>query len=569
MRVKTHIFFNRLLALTLTLVLVLASFASAYAVDGDEEQGGEAETGVETSEDPMEPEEPATSEDPVEPEEPDTPEEPAEPEVIDLSAEGVATVTGITNKTFTGKAIVQSSLTVKVGDVTLKNGVDYTVKYASNVKVGTARVTIKAVEGSGYTGSITQTFKINSRTSMRFKVSGSDMTFKSKVQYDDPLATNCIPTALELTGAKDSIKLSWKKPVNTKDIDGYIILRRVGSSLRYYQIATVSKGSVGYIDKTAKKKNEYYGYRIVGYKKVGGQYRITSKSTPWVGGVTSNSYRQNVYTPEFKDKSKSATLSKGGTKTIKIKFPVRAKNKTIRWSTSNAKVATVSDTGKVKAVGVGTCYITAKSATGRTARYQIRVTNIKYGIDVSTWQDNIDWKKVKADGIDFAFIRVGFRGSSSGKLVLDNKYVRNITNAKAAGLKVGVYFFSQAKTYQEGVEEADFVYKQIRQYKLDLPVVIDTEYLDGRTNNLTVKQRTQAVKGFCEQIKKRGYTPMIYANLNWLNNKLDMSQLPYQVWVAQWSSSCTYTGSYKCWQYTSNGRVDGIDGRVDLDYWYE
>ncbi|MCR5515776.1 MAG: Lyzozyme M1 (1,4-beta-N-acetylmuramidase), partial [Lachnospira sp.] len=135
---------------------------------------------------------------------------------------------------------------------------------------------------------------------------------------------------------------------------------------------------------------------------------------------------------------------------------------------------------------------------------------------------------------------------------------------------VGVYFFSQAITEAEAIEEADYICDKIRGYNINLPVVYDTEYLPGgRHNNLTRAQRTKVAKAFCNRVIQRGYTPMIYGSTSWLNNDLDMSQLKgYKIWVAQYYSSCQYTGSYDFWQYSSSGTVPGINGGVDMNYWY-
>ena len=197
------------------------------------------------------------------------------------------------------------------------------------------------------------------------------------------------------------------------------------------------------------------------------------------------------------------------------------------------------------------------------------------GIDVSYAQGSINWSKVAKDSkVDFAIIRLGYRGRSNGALTLDSWYKTNIKGANNNGIPAGVYFFTQAKTYAEGKAEADFVIDNIQGYKITLPIVIDTEASgasnnSGRADKLTKAQRTQAVKGFCDEIRARGYEPMIYASTSWLNNKLDMSQLSNnKVWVAQYYTTVTYGGSYVCWQYTSSGSVSGISGRVDMNYWY-
>ena len=194
------------------------------------------------------------------------------------------------------------------------------------------------------------------------------------------------------------------------------------------------------------------------------------------------------------------------------------------------------------------------------------------GIDVSYAQGAIDWNRVAKAGIKFAIIRAAFRGYGTGRIVADEWFERNIKGAAAAGIKVGVYFFSQAVNEKEGAEEADHIINQIRNYKVTLPVVIDTEYVSdsrARGNLISKEIRTAAVKAFCERSLQRGYTPMIYASTSWLNNQLDMSKLSvYKVWVAQYYSRVTYNGKYQCWQYTSSGHVAGINTKVDMNYWY-
>ena len=209
-------------------------------------------------------------------------------------------------------------------------------------------------------------------------------------------------------------------------------------------------------------------------------------------------------------------------------------------------------------------------------------SNRKYmkGIDVSYYQGkDIDWAKVKSGGISFAFLRCGYSGTKDGKCHPDStfngdkKHKGNIQRATAAGVDVGAYYFSQARTVKEAQAEAAFAVKQVKESgcKLNLPLVIDTEnYPGGRASSskLNRTKRTAAVKAFCDYVKAKGYTPMIYASTSWLNNNLDMKKLSgYRVWVAQYNDTVTYKGSYRCWQYTSSGKVPGISGRVDLNYW--
>lgn len=195
----------------------------------------------------------------------------------------------------------------------------------------------------------------------------------------------------------------------------------------------------------------------------------------------------------------------------------------------------------------------------------------RFGIDVSKWNKDIDWAKVKAAGVDFAIIRCGYRGSSSGVLVEDPYFVKNIKGAIANDIQVGVYFFTQATSEVEAVEEASMVMSLCREYELDYPVFIDTEGAggNGRADQLDQKTRTQVCKAFCQTIESAGYEAGVYASRNWYYNQLEAEQLsPYTIWVAEYRSKPLYTGDYQLWQYTSNGSVDGILGRVDLNISY-
>ena len=201
-------------------------------------------------------------------------------------------------------------------------------------------------------------------------------------------------------------------------------------------------------------------------------------------------------------------------------------------------------------------------------------------IDVSNFQDTIDWAKVKNAGIKGAIVKCGYRGAEKGSLVEDSRFIEHIHGAYNAGLPVGIYMFTQAMNASEGKAEADYAIKmwQKANVPISFPIAVDVEnvfYKDdkgkrqpGRANSLSKAKRTEAVKAFCEEIKARGYEPMIYASTSWLNDKLDMSQLPYKVWVAQYYDVCEYKGSYILWQYTSDGSVNGVSGRVDVSYLY-
>ena len=204
------------------------------------------------------------------------------------------------------------------------------------------------------------------------------------------------------------------------------------------------------------------------------------------------------------------------------------------------------------------------------------------GIDVSKHNGSIDWEQVKKSGIQFAIIRAGNRGyGDAGNMVEDPYFVQNMNGAIANGIKVGVYYYSQAITVEEAIQEAEATLRMIQDNgfsnSLSLPIVIDTEAAGGRADSMTKEQRTTVVKAFCERIKQAGYTPMVYSNKSWLENNLIMSELEqYEVWVAHYvetddpiNNPTNYQGRYEIWQYTSEGSVPGISGKVDIDISYK
>ena len=185
------------------------------------------------------------------------------------------------------------------------------------------------------------------------------------------------------------------------------------------------------------------------------------------------------------------------------------------------------------------------------------------GIDVSKHNGIIDWKKVKASGIEFAIIRIGYGGSAPVK---DERFEENYKNAKANGLKVGTYLYSYANSESDVEAEVNSILKWLDGKTFDLPFYLDVE--DKKTQGkLSVNELTNYVYNICERIEKAGYFTGIYASKNWLETKLDMNKLNrFTVWLAQWSSNPTYQGSYGLWQYTSDGSINGINGRVDMNY---
>lgn len=194
------------------------------------------------------------------------------------------------------------------------------------------------------------------------------------------------------------------------------------------------------------------------------------------------------------------------------------------------------------------------------------------GIDVSKWNKEIDWDKVKNAGVEFVIIRAGYRGSVTGSLVKDPYFEQNIRGASDAGLKVGVYFFTQAVNEVEAVEEASAVLRMVDGYKLDYPIFIDTEGAggNGRADGLDRETRTLVCEAFCRTVENAGGEAGVYGSRNWFNNNLEMERLDnYDIWLAEYREAPLYQGYYRMWQYTSKGRIDGIEGNVDLNISYE
>lgn len=202
---------------------------------------------------------------------------------------------------------------------------------------------------------------------------------------------------------------------------------------------------------------------------------------------------------------------------------------------------------------------------------------IRRGIDVSQWQKEIDWEAVAASGVEFAIIRAAYRGyAPRGSIGNDTYFAQNMRGAKANGIKVGVYIFSQAITVQEAVEEAQYLMNCVRGYDIDLPLVIDYEfsyYPNGdpgrlRAANLSRQAGTDICNAFCAEVERYGYDSMVYANPSMLNGWLYREQLG-RLWLAHYTRQTNYTGDYEYWQFSSSGVIDGISGSVDMNFWFD
>lgn len=190
------------------------------------------------------------------------------------------------------------------------------------------------------------------------------------------------------------------------------------------------------------------------------------------------------------------------------------------------------------------------------------------GLDVSEYQGDIDWERARAEGFDFAFIRIGYRGYSVGDIFPDDRARENLTEAKAAGFDVGVYFYAQAISVEEAREEAQWCLDFLAGERLDLPVVYDWEYVSpsARTGGMDKKTLTQCVQTFCTAIENAGYQPMVYFNNHVSRDLLNLEALAqYPFWLAQYKEQMDYPYQVDFWQYTEKGTVPGIEGDVDID----
>lgn len=191
------------------------------------------------------------------------------------------------------------------------------------------------------------------------------------------------------------------------------------------------------------------------------------------------------------------------------------------------------------------------------------------GIDISELQDYVDFVKVKKSGIDFVMLRVGARGYGTGQLILDEYFSDNLKRATDAGLDVGVYFFSQAITAEEAIEEATMVIESLGDYQITYPVAYDMERIAGdtaRIDSLSKSERTEIAKVFLDTVQEAGYKTLLYGNKEWLIKQIDMSKLTaYDVWLSQPADIPDYPYKFTMWQYTGGGTVDGVMGYVDLN----
>ena len=235
-------------------------------------------------------------------------------------------------------------------------------------------------------------------------------------------------------------------------------------------------------------------------------------------------------------------------------------------STENAGANSEEETLSANTISMADIQVTAD---GEYQYMQDGAVASHKGIDVSKYQENIDWKKVAADGVEYAFIRVGCRGyGSSGSLIKDEKFHTNVKGALAQEIQVGAYFFSQAITVEEALAEADLVIKELDGYNITYPVAIDVERVDGqkaRQDALSKEERTEICIVFCERIKEAGYVPMVYGDLETFSELLNAEELAaYDFWICETDGDMTFPYEFAVWQYSHEGSVSGIKGDANI-----
>ena len=262
---------------------------------------------------------------------------------------------------------------------------------------------------------------------------------------------------------------------------------------------------------------------------------------------------------------KSATLKVGQSKTLKATLNNNAYSYRSTWTSSNTYVATVNSTGKISAKSQGTATITYKTYNGKTASCKLTVSgSVAKCIDVSTWQGSIDFNKVKSAGYNYVIIRAGYGKEKSQK---DNMFETNYKNAKSAGLKVGAYWFSYAMSPSTATAEADACLSCVKGKKFELPVYYDMEYQPAMSTSNS--NYTKMAVNFCNKLKSNGFKSGVYSSASvydYLLNRTTLKNNGISIWNAEWYTKPSI--SCDVWQYSDNGRINGISTNVDLNYIY-
>lgn len=240
--------------------------------------------------------------------------------------------------------------------------------------------------------------------------------------------------------------------------------------------------------------------------------------------------------------------------------------------------AEASDTMQ-EAFALYTSFTTRKSPWKGSNTYTVPADyNIFDGIDISKWHQDADWAALKKNGVEFAIVRCGYRGYGTGEMCEDVCYDEHMSGALKQGIPVGLYFYSQAITAKEAVEEADFCIKYAKKYNVKLPLVIDIEYAEDSNGftgrlykaKLSVAEQTKIAKAFCDRVEEAGYVPMVYASASTLRNSMDGEALAKEgmIWLAHYTTKTSYEAPYQYWQYSDSGKISGVNGNLDCNFYF-
>ena len=486
----------------------------------------------------------------------------------------------------TGKVITGTAFEVTVTD-SAKKTESYTDKdkdgiiYVKSMKPGKCTVSMKASGGYSVPADITADVKAN----IEYKAVDVSAEIKSESQINvakedsNTTGNDSAGTAQTLKDTVEYVESAKTEPKQKVDQWGQLVyakqkLDKYGTPM-YAKI--ISEPAADHVDSNGDKKCDRCGADMT--------TNTTPSPSPSETPSTSPSPSETPASEALPTTTPAASVVVRGLMLLKA-----APTEKIVYDTSSAPVYDTSSDPVYEDSASGVKYTGWQTIDGATYYFDKNgnkvtgtqvIQGIQYtfssegvrsgtiGIDVSKYQSGINWQKVKNAGINFAIIRCGYRGYGSGVLVQDPKFASHISGAKAAGLRVGIYFFSQAITEAEAVEEASMAVKLANQYGINMPIAIDSEYAAGgrgRADGLSKAERTRITVAFCNTVANSGYKPMVYASKSWFASHLDVSQFgSYRIWVAHYAEKCGYGGRYDIWQNTSKGSVDGVPGNVDMN----
>lgn len=462
------------------------------------------------------------------------------PATLDLSVSESKVVTATAVMTDQTKVTTASAFSFQSSDAKIAT-VDASGK-VTGVAAGTATITVSYKDAQGNTKSASCTVKVTQPTMQGIALNQTSLTLR-KGTSETLTATVTLSNGTKIT---DAGKMTWKSSntsVATVDAAGKVTAVANGTA----------KITVTYKDAAGNTKSVECTVKVVANPEQDTSSKLVDKNGNQVYVKNSSG---NYVEATFADYYKAST------------FYIKADVEYLYtgWQTINGNVYYFDKnhnkvTGDQVIQGIKYHF----TSDGILAMNN----NGVLGIDVSKWNGSIDWNAVKNSGINFVIIRCGYRGSSTGVLVEDPTFRRNIQGASAAGLKVGVYFFTQAINEVEAVEEASMVLSLIKGYSISYPVFIDTEQANGRADGLSRAARTAVCRAFCETIRNAGYSAGVYASKSWYNDNLNYGSLSgYRIWLAQYRSEPTFGNRYDMWQYTDKGTVNGISGKVDMNISY-